>query len=231
MGGVTYARRVPGLSVDITAAAQTFLAVFPAELPDKSMFATMALVARFGLARSVWLGAAIAFALHSVLAATLGGFVSSLPVRPVAAVAATLFFVGAVAMMRQARTGAEVGVLSDVHEPDGAVDPLSHTPAPTTVGTGRRPSTSSAVVGSSFMLLGVAELGDLTQFAIAGLAARTGEPFSVGLGGWVALCTVAALAVTIGGWFVAKFDLRRIQLLGACVFALLGIWSVSEAVV
>ena len=193
-------------SFDLAAAVQAFITVFPAELPDKSMFASMALATRFSKPRSVWLGAAGAFALHSVLAAAVGGFVSRLPMRPVAATAGALFATGSVLMLKQARSH----VRAEAVAPDSG-------------------STSTlAVIASSFMLLGVAEIGDLTQFAMAGLAARTGEPLSVGLGGWVALCSVAALAVSSGKWLTSRVQVATTQLVGAAVFAALALWSFAE---
>jgi Ca2+/H+ antiporter, TMEM165/GDT1 family len=197
---------LPG--IDLGAAAQAFVAVFPAELPDKSMFASMALVTRFGRPRLVWLGAACAFAFHSLLASAFGGLVSTLPTRPVAFAAGLLFAVGAAFMVREARRSG--GAQSPEFEP--------------AVG-----ATDRSVVVSSFMLLGVAEVGDLTQFAIAGLAARTGEPVSVGIGGWLALCSVAGLAVTVGRLLTSRFDMARLQLLGAAVFVALSVWSFVEA--
>ena len=41
---------------------RAFLTVFPAELPDKSMVATIILVTRYRRPLAVWLGAALAFA-------------------------------------------------------------------------------------------------------------------------------------------------------------------------
>lgn len=196
------------MGVDLGAALQAFVAVFPAELPDKSMFASMALVTRFGKPRAVWIGAACAFGLHAVIAAAVGGLLSRLPSRLVAVAAGVLFLVGAFVMLREARNGS--------HAEQTAQSSVSRTG-------------DLAVVGASFMLLGIAEIGDLTQFMIAGLAARTGEPLSVGLGGWIALCSVAAIAVTAGRWLTTRFELAKLQRLGAGVFAALAIWSFVEA--
>lgn len=193
--------------LDLGAAAQAFVTVFPAELPDKSMFASMALVTRFEKPRAVWVGAAAAFAMHAALASAVGGFVGQLPKRPVAGAAGALFAFGAFLMFSESRKHAEVE----------------------RIGAESRRKTSAAVIVSSFMMLGVAEVGDLTQFAIAGLAARTGEPLSVGLGGWVALCSVAALAVTAGRWLTTRFELGLMQVVGAAVFAALAVWSFVEA--
>jgi Ca2+/H+ antiporter, TMEM165/GDT1 family len=194
---------VPGLQFDPVAAVQAFAAVFPAELPDKSMIATLALSTKLRNPKAVWCGVAVAFAMHVTIASAIGGFLYRLPTRPVAAIAGAMFALGAVLMFREARED-ESGT------DDDGID--------------------SVKVRDSFGVLAVAELGDLTQFAVAGLSARTGEPFSVGLGGWLAEATVAAIAVVGGGWLVKKFALKKLQYVAACVFALLAVLAFREAV-
>ncbi len=49
-------------------AARAFATVFLAELPDKTMIATVVLVTRYRRPGWVWLGAAAAFTVHVVVA-------------------------------------------------------------------------------------------------------------------------------------------------------------------
>src|SRR5437660_4762459 len=70
-----------------------------AELPDKSLFASLVLGTRYP-ARWVFTGVAAAFLAHVVIAVTAGGVLSLLPHRVVEAVVAVLFAVGAVVMFR-----------------------------------------------------------------------------------------------------------------------------------
>ena len=58
--------------MDLSALLQAFVAILPAELPDKSMFATIVLVTRFHRPLLVWLGVAGAFAIHVVVAVAAG---------------------------------------------------------------------------------------------------------------------------------------------------------------
>ena len=51
---------------------RALVTVFLAELPDKTMFATVVLVARYHRPWSVWLGAGTAFALHVIVAVAAG---------------------------------------------------------------------------------------------------------------------------------------------------------------
>jgi Ca2+/H+ antiporter, TMEM165/GDT1 family len=199
--------------MDLSALLQAFVTVFPAELPDKSMFATLALVTRLRNPKAVWVGVAGAFAVHATVAASVGGLLSRLPERPIAAAAAVMFSMGALLMWREAHRsyGASAGsVEEDV-----------------SIGVSKR--SFRGIAATSFGVLALAELGDLTQFAVAGLAARTGEPISVGVGGWLATAGVAALAVALGGRLSQKFHLKRLQYGAALIFGVLGVWSAIEA--
>lgn len=204
---------MPGLQFDPAAAVQAFVAVFPAELPDKSMIATLALSTKLRNPKAVWCGVAVAFAMHVTIASAIGGFLYRLPTRPVAGVAGAMFALGAVLMFQEASEDESV---SD----DDGIDSVKVRDT----ARGFLP-----IAATSFGVLAVAELGDLTQFAVAGLSARTGEPLSVGLGGWLAEATVAAIAVVGGGWLVKKFALKKLQYVAVCVFAILAILAFREA--
>src|SRR5260370_38406912 len=80
---------MPYLAVIGTAFALTFLA----ELPDKTMFASLVLGTRYRPAW-VWTGAAAAFAVHMALAGTAGRLLTLLPHRVVDAVVAGVFVAG-----------------------------------------------------------------------------------------------------------------------------------------
>src|SRR5215469_11132232 len=71
-----------------------FAVTFLAELPDKSMFASLVLGTRHRAAW-VWAGAAAAFAVHMAIAVTAGQLLALLPHRIVEAVVAALFIAGA----------------------------------------------------------------------------------------------------------------------------------------
>ena len=63
--------------------ATAFATVFLAELPDKTMVATLVLTARYRRPWPVWVGVSVAFLVHVVLAVLLGALLSELPDRPV----------------------------------------------------------------------------------------------------------------------------------------------------
>jgi putative Ca2+/H+ antiporter (TMEM165/GDT1 family) len=183
-------------------ALTTFAVIFPAELPDKSMVATVILGTRFR-ALPVWLGVTSAFAVHVVFAVTLGSLLHLLPHRVVSAIVAALFALGAVLLVRAPGD-------DDTEE--------------------REAATARRAFLSSFVVVFVGEWGDVTQLATANLAARYAAPLAVGLGAFAALAAVAALAVLLGGTLLRKVPLRLVQVLSAVVLAVLAVVAAVDAV-
>jgi len=193
--------------VSITNAAQAFITVFPAELPDKTMIATVVLVTRYRRPGWVWIGAVAAFALHVTIAVAAGSAIGLLPDTPVKLVVAALFAVGAVLLFRAARMQAAEPATTDV---------------PPTL------TTIHGTVLGSFTLIALAEWGDLTQLATASLAAKSGDPVATGIGAFLALATVAGIAVIFGRQLVARVPLHKINYVGSAVFAALALWTLAE---
>lgn len=149
-----------------------FGVIFLGELPDKTMFASLVLASR-GRAGLVWLGAASAFLLHVLIAVTIGSVLFTfLPHKLVEAVVAAMFLLGAIMAFRD--TGEEE----------------------TAEGTPARPGARAVL--TAFVVIFVAEWGDLTQILTANLAARYANPIAVGIAAVLALWAVAALAMVAG---------------------------------
>ncbi len=185
---------------------QAFATVFPAELPDKTMIATIILVTRYRRPGWVWVGAVAAFTVHVVVAVAAGSAISLLPDVVVKLVVATLFLTGAVLLFRAARSAQDDDTTAEVVA---------------------SPTVRATVVGS-FGLVVLAEWGDLTQLATASLAAKSGEPLSTGIGALLALAAVAAIAATFGRQLVARVPIHKVNYLGAAVFAALAVWTLVE---
>ena len=94
--------------MSIHALLQAFITVFPAELPDKSMFATIVLVTRYRRPGWVWLGVVAAFTVHVVVAVAAGSLLGLLPDVVVQLIVGTLFLVGSVLLLRTGRKAALV---------------------------------------------------------------------------------------------------------------------------
>jgi putative Ca2+/H+ antiporter (TMEM165/GDT1 family) len=187
--------------MDWGSAVTAFVVVFPAELPDKTMVATLVLTTRYRRPLAVWCGAVSAFAVHVTLAVLAGSLLARLPARVVDVVAGVLFAVGAIVLWRE----------DDVPDENKLA-----------VVESRSAVRVAAAAGSVIL---VAELGDLTQLATAGVAARTGDPLPVAVGAWLALATVAAIAVTAGRAVLAHLPIRVVRRVAAVVFALLALAS------
>lgn len=185
----------------------TFAAIFPAELPDKTMVASMVLATRYRHPRAVWAGATAAFAVHVTLAVAAGKLLTLLPARPVQFVVAGLFALGAFMLVRE---GGEV---------EGA-----------DVGARSAALSAPQVAARAFGIIFLAEWGDLTQLATASLAASTGEPLSVLIGALVALSAVAAIAVIAGRTILRVVPVRVVRRIAAGIFAVLALITLVEAV-
>ncbi|KAK1178847.1 TMEM165/GDT1 family protein [Streptomyces sp. NBS 14/10] len=190
--------------ISLTVAAVVFGVVFLAELPDKTALAGLMLGTRYR-ASYVFVGVAAAFAVHVVLAIAAGSVLGLLPHRLVQTIVGVLFLGGA-AMLLLKKDDDEEEI--------------------------RKPADQSfwKVSGAGFMLILVAEFGDLTQIMTANLAARYDDPLSVGLGAVLALWAVAGLGILGGRTLMRYVPLRLITKVAALVMLALAGFSLYEAV-
>lgn len=188
----------------ITVAAVVFGVVFLAELPDKTALAGLMLGTRYR-ASYVFVGVAAAFAIHVGLAIAAGSVLTLLPHRLLEAIVGALFLGGAAVLLFKKDDGEE-----EV----------------------RKPADQSfwKVSGAGFMLILVAEFGDLTQIMTANLAARYDDPLSVGVGAVLALWAVAGLGILGGRTLMRYVPLRLITKIAALVMLALGAFSLYEAI-
>jgi putative Ca2+/H+ antiporter (TMEM165/GDT1 family) len=183
----------------VSAALLAFGVVLLVELPDKTLVASLVLSARFR-PRPVLLGVATAFAVQCAIAAAAGGVITLLPRRWVEAVVAVLFALGAVLLIRESFAA------------DDEVE----------LAAAREAASFRRIAATSFAVLFAAEWGDASQIATAGLVARrggVGHAVATGVGAWVALVTVAAVAVVAGRAVVRRVPLRLVHRVAGVVFA------------
>ncbi|SNQ50014.1 putative membrane protein [Frankia canadensis] len=213
--------------MSITAALVTFGVIFLAELPDKTMVASLVLGSRFR-PLYVWVGVAAAFVIHVTVAVAAGSAFSLLPNRLVDAITALLFLAGAVLVLREGHqdgepAGTQAGAAATPASPEGA-----EAPAP-----GRATATATPfwrVAATSFGVVFLAELGDLTQISTANLAARFDAPVAVWLGAVLALWTVAGLAIAGGRGLLRLIPISMITRIAAAAFLVLAVISGIEVV-
>jgi Ca2+/H+ antiporter, TMEM165/GDT1 family len=194
--------------VEFAVVVAVFPIIFLGELPDKTMFASLVL-STHGRPFVVWIGAALAFAVHVVIAVTVGAALFHLlPHRALEAFVAAMFFAGAglaIWEMRRARDDNAALIQREV---------TSH----------RR------TLVTAFVVIFIAEWGDLTQILTANLAAHYQSALSVAVGAILALWAVAALAVAGGQSILRVIDIRKVRIFTAVVLAAIGVWAVWEAV-
>ncbi|RZS91109.1 putative Ca2+/H+ antiporter (TMEM165/GDT1 family) [Motilibacter rhizosphaerae] len=201
------------LGLDLAVVATAFLPLLLLELPDKTFIATLVLSTRYR-PLTAWLGVGLAFGVQCLIAVTAGGLLARLPELPVALAAALLFAVGGVLLWRGAAAADE-----EEAETEEEI-------AAKVTGGGR----GLRAVVACFLVIFVAEWGDLSQLFTAGLAARYDDPVSVFVGAWAALLVVAGLGALLGKALLARLRLSTVRRAGAVVCAVLVVVTLVEAV-
>ncbi|MCZ4511721.1 TMEM165/GDT1 family protein [Streptomyces sp. ActVer] len=190
------------MHLDPLAILTAFGLIFLAELPDKTMFASLAMGTRMR-PLYVWFGTSTAFVVHVAIAVGAGSLIGLLPDWTVKSVSAALFAFGAFMLLRSGR---------DDDEEDAGGRTV----------TGFRP-----VYTTAFMAVFISEWGDLTQITTANLAATNGVA-SVAVGSAAALMSVSALALLAGRFIAKRVPLKTVQRIGGLCMLGLAVWSVVE---
>jgi putative Ca2+/H+ antiporter (TMEM165/GDT1 family) len=169
------------------------------------MFASLVLSTR-GTPLFVWFGAAGAFVVHVAIAVTIGVALFHLvPHRLLDGIVVLMFLVGAGLAIREPRKAEEEALVERAAK------------------SGRR------VVTTAFVVIFLAEWGDLTQILTANLAAHYHSPLSVAVGAVLALWAVAAIAV-IGGQGLLRFiNMRTLRIVTAVILICLAGFAGWEA--
>lgn len=198
------------VAMTLTTLAVVFGVIFIAELPDKSMFAGLALSTRFRK-RYVWAGAAAAFLAHVVIAVTAGHFMTLLPHKLLEAIVGTLFLLGA-GLLLFGKDEDESGERKKLAaETRGARDSLPR------------------AFATSFTVIFLGEWGDITQIATANYAAKYHDPLGVGIAATLALWSVAGLGILLGGKLLDRVPARTLQRATAGILVLFAVYSFADA--
>jgi Ca2+/H+ antiporter, TMEM165/GDT1 family len=190
--------------VDPLIALAVFPIIFLGELPDKTMFASLVMATR-GRPFFVWLGAAGAFVVHVVIATTIGvAIFKLLPHRVVEGIVAGMFLLGAVYAWREGTKDEEE--LSE------------------------KEASKHGVVLTAFIVIFVAEWGDLTQILTVNLAAHYHNALSVAVGAILALWAVAGIAVVSGQTILRFVNVATIRKVTAVVLLALAGYAAYLAI-
>jgi putative Ca2+/H+ antiporter (TMEM165/GDT1 family) len=184
----------------LSAAGTTFLLVAFAEIGDKSQLVCMTLAARHrGL--PVVIGAVAAFAVLNLLAVLFGAAVAAwLPEWLVTLAVAALFAGFGISALRFTEDADD----GEVKEKPG-----------------------HGIVATTFLLIFLAEFGDKTQIAVAGLGS-TSEPSAVWAGATVALAMTSILGVLAGRKLLNRLPLKWIHRISGVFFLLLAIFALTR---
>lgn len=196
-----------------TLVATVFAVIFIAELPDKSLFASLVLGTRYK-ALWVWAGVSLAFIVHVVIAVAAGGILTLLPRAAVEVVVAVLFALGAYLMLRPE-------AVADNEGEDAAEAAALKERAAAGAGAGK-------VIATSFAVVFVGEWGDITQIATANLAAKYHDPLSVGLGAALGLIAVAGVAIKAGSTLLAKVSIVLVRRVAGTILALFAVATLVQ---
>jgi putative Ca2+/H+ antiporter (TMEM165/GDT1 family) len=177
-----------------------FVLLFLAEMGDKTQLMAMTLAHRYRVAPVIG-GVLLAFLVLNTLAVLLGeALFRYVPQRAVLLAAAALFLFFAYRSWRDSK-GEEAQA-----QPVGAYGALA----------------------SSFALIFVAELGDKTQLALIALAAGTGEPWSVFIGGTLALWAVSLIGILLGSTVLRRIPKAWMHRAAAVLFLAFGVLAAGE---
>jgi len=183
-----------------------FIAIFLAELPDKTMFATLMLSTRMRRPLAVWIGVSIGYCTHVTVAVLFGSALLKLPERPIHAVVGLVFLGSGIFMFRS----------STEHHESNSVELT------------QRKFFQVTYLSATTIL--VAEFADMTQLATVGFAVRTGDSLGVAIGAASALCTVSAIAVVAGSWLQRNVKLQLVQRTASVLFIILGFLALLNSI-
>lgn len=185
----------------------TFGLIFLAELGDKTQLAVIAQVCRYSRPWAVFLGASLAIAGVTALGVVAGQLVGWLVSGEwIQYVAAGGFLAMGFYLLWEA--------LRDGRRKEDEACPPEAAPA------GRSPTWR--IIGSTFILLALAEMGDKTQLAVFVRASETQKPWAVFGGAVLAMASLTALGAVGGQGLARLLPERYLRWLSALAFIVMG---------
>jgi len=174
----------------------SFTLIGLAEIGDKSQLVCMTLAARYR-AWPVLIGAVTAFALLNLIAVIFGAaFARWLPEQLVAGLVGVLFLAFGIHGLRNS---------TEEEAEDIPEEKAGH-----------------GIFFSTFLLIALAEFGDKTQIAVAGLGG-TANPGAVWTGATLALAATSGIGVLAGRTVLQRIPIHLIHRFGGLFFILLGL--------
>ena len=189
--------------------AITFVVIALAEVADTSGLVTLVLATRFP-ARWVLIGVFAGMLVHVGIAVAAGSLVGLLPERPLEAILAVMFLIGAFLTLRE-------GLEDDDDDDDDDAEREA-------------PRTRWAVAATAFGITALSELADPSQILTATLTAQYGAPLLVGIGSLLGLWAVSALAIYGGNRLRQIVPVKWVAIVAAAIMVILAIISAVAAI-
>lgn len=181
-----------------------FAVMFLLELPDKTMIAIIVMSTK-SRSSSIVIGASAAFIAQMGIAVGAGGLLTLLPVHVKDVIVAVLFLGGAGYLLFSREETAEKKGSAEAKREHAA--------------------TRLREMTTAFVVIFLAEFGDLTQIQAANFTVKTHAPLEVFLAGSLALVGISFLGA-YGGQFIQRWvPLRWIRSGGGLIFLGLGIYT------
>jgi putative Ca2+/H+ antiporter (TMEM165/GDT1 family) len=184
--------------MDFAVIATVFVVILIAELPDKSMIATLVMGSRSN-PFFVWIGASSAFLVHTVLAVVAGKLLLLLPHTVLEIIITVLFVGGAFYLLFVPEKEEEAKGEDEAEDEDSA-------------------AVGFRIAATAFGVIFIGELGDITQLLTINLVAKYHAPLEVGIGAGLAFITDAALGAFAGRALLRVLPLAKIRIVGGLVF-------------
>jgi putative Ca2+/H+ antiporter (TMEM165/GDT1 family) len=182
-----------------------FSLIFVSELPDKTALATL-MMATQGSPIAIFFGVAGAFIVQSLVAIAFGSVIGLLPEKWVHLLSGVLFLIFAAFLYFEKEEPVETG----------------------TALAGDKALSNAKMVWKAFVLIFIAEWGDLTQLATASMAARYhSQIWTVFAAATLALWSVTAIAIFIGHQLKHAIPIQKLKFLSMLLFTGVGIYFIS----
>ena len=195
----------------LAVAATVFGITFLAELPDKSLFASLVLGTRYRRL-PVWTGASLGFIVHVAIAVTAGQMLTLLPHPALDWVVTGLFLAGSAYLLISSLRAEGHDEEADAARQGGAQ--LSF----------------ARIALMAFGIIFLAEWGDITQITTANLAARYADPIAVAVGAALGLSAVAAVAVNVGAKSLKLIPMAWVQRITGTILLGFGVYGAVQAI-
>ncbi|CAG4903821.1 unnamed protein product, partial [Acidithrix sp. C25] len=184
----------------------SLVVIFVGELPDKTMISTIILARSFSRTK-LFIGAGLAFISQTIISIVAGRLVGTLARTLVVDVSTACFFIlGGVVLYRAIRNKEE--------------------DATSTAWVREKVRGQSQLV-AAFLIVFIAEFGDITQLATISLTARFNSTLMVGLGAVSGL--LLALSVALGASVVLdRIPERRLEIFAGGALVVAGILSLFQ---